>query len=118
MKGRRRNVLAVLVICVLATALLVVTAWGGSPRERRRSRVESQLKNAATAEESYAVDHEGNYTRRLDDLKEVGFDPYPNVSLLIPRAGGRGYCLEGQHEALGAIWHYDSDVGTVERGRC
>ena len=80
--------------------------------------MQSDLKDAATAEETYAVDHEGHYTRVLDELKAVGLQLSRNVSLHIPRAGESHYCLEVQHEAMGQIWHYSSRVGAPERGRC
>jgi hypothetical protein len=109
--------IASLLVCVLASSLVIAQAWGQN-RMTRRDRIRSTLKNAATAEESYATSAGGRYTRVLDDLKEEGFEPSPNVNLLIPRAGESNYCLEAQHEAMGEIWHYSSRVGTPERGRC
>ena len=115
-----RIVIKVVLVGAAIAALLSVMILGpasGSTKEEKRERMQSSLKNAATAEESYRVDAQ-SYTRVLDDLKAEGLDTYRNVRLLIARAGQNHYCIEAQHDALGEIWKYSSRVGRPVEGRC
>ena len=116
MKVRRRRVLVVMagISAMVLSALPVEVA--AATRAEKREEIQSQLKNAATAEESYRTSHE-RYTRVLNDLKAEGFRNVRRVSVLIARAG-EGYCIEAQHTGLGEVWHYGSRVGRPMRGGC
>ena len=116
MKVPRRKVLVLMAgisTMVLGAPPVEVSA---ATRAEKREQIQSQLKNAATAEESYRIDHE-QYTRVLNDLKAEGFRNVRKVSVLIARAG-EGYCIEAQHAGLGEVWHYGSRVGRPLRGGC
>ena len=109
-----RVIVPCLLIAIFGSA---PSALGEVSRQSKLDALQSELKNAATAEESFRTDHD-HYTRRMWSLENnEGFDPRSNVRILIVHAYDE-YCLEGQHDSLGAIWHYDSTVGNPQKGRC
>jgi hypothetical protein len=103
---------------VLGSALLVNTVGvSAQGKANKRDQIQSNLKNAATAEESWRTTS-NSYTKRMADLESEGFSQSKNVRLLIVRAGENGYCLEAQHDGLGEIWKYSSKVGAPRQGQC
>ena len=80
--------------------------------------VQSTLKNAATAEESFAVSHDGRYTGRLPALEREGLRLPPTVDLTITLIGQDGYCLEATSRGLVGSMYYSSAEGTPLPGAC
>ena len=117
MRHSPRRSIGILLLCVVLAAIFVTVNASAATRAEKREQVESQLKNAATAEESYLTTHEA-YTRVLNRLKEEGYRSNPRVAVIIDRAGTRHYCIEAQHAGLGEIWHYSSSEGMPRPGRC
>lgn len=113
--ARRRALVLIAGISLVVLGALSVEV-SAATRAEKRDAIQSQLKNAATAEESYRTGHD-QYTRVLNDLKTEGFRNVRRVSVLIARAG-EGYCIEAQHAGLGEVWHYGSRVGRPVRGGC
>lgn len=82
------------------------------------SQIESRLKNAAIAQESYFVDN-SRYTGSEADLEREGYQPIDGVVITVARADGQSYCLEGTHDQLiNKVWSYDRDVGRPQEGPC
>src|SRR5688572_28398443 len=81
---------------------------------RAKDQVESMLKNAATAQESYATGHGGGYTTDVQDLVGQGLALDPEVTITIVSASELSYCIEGILTDGGSIYSYSSDTGTVE----
>ncbi|MGH2807961.1 MAG: hypothetical protein ACRDKT_11885 [Actinomycetota bacterium] len=77
--------------------------------------IESALKNAATAEESYLTTH-SRYTERIEDLQAEGLLVPPNIQILVQARGGRGYCIMAGTAQV--VLHYDSDTGAPAQGPC
>jgi hypothetical protein len=95
---------------------------GDEPVSRERcdaqlAQVESTLKNAATAEESYATVNEGRYTDQIAALEAEGLQVPPEVVLTV-LASNKQYCIEGSSEELGATLHYSSTEGLPRPGPC
>lgn len=80
--------------------------------------VESALKNAATAEESYATVNDGRYTRDIADLEREGLQVPPNVKLRVVGRARDGYCIEGRARGIDGTMHYSSTTGSPEAGSC
>ena len=80
--------------------------------------VQSTLKNAATAEESFAVSHDGRYTGRLPALEREGLRLPPRVDLSITLIGRDGYCLEATSRGLVGSMYYSSTEGAPLPGAC
>ena len=86
--------------------------------DERVALAQSTLKNAATAEESYATTADGRYTRRIGDLEAEGLAMAPEVQLRVIGPVREGYCLEATVIGLRGRLHYSSDEGTPARGPC
>ena len=85
------------------------------------SRVMTALKNAATAEESFATTTvDGSYTERFSDLEAEGFEKPADLSMNLfgPTVGDAFYCIEAYSEKLRGTLHYSSMVGSPEPGPC
>jgi len=81
--------------------------------------VESALKNAATAEESFATSSGGLYTAEFMELEEEGLQVTENVTIAVVHASDLGYCIEATHARLGIkVWHFTSDGGQPKEGVC
>jgi type IV pilus assembly protein PilA len=67
------------------------------------SQIKSDLHNAATAEEAYALHHDGDYLTAgtADDLSAEGFRGTDGVAIALSApTSGTGYCLTAQAAAL------------------
>src|SRR5919106_6222720 len=111
-----------LLVVILIIAILAAIAIPVFLRQREkgwRSQMQSALKNAATAEESYATANNGTYTAVLADLDAEGFKKNGDVTLAVPTvpAAGTSFCLSATHSRLPAaeVWVYKSDVGEPQQ---
>jgi len=67
------------------------------------SQIKSDLHNAATAEESYALHHDGSYltSGTAADLSDEGFRGTDGVAIALSApTSGSGYCLTASADAL------------------
>jgi len=67
------------------------------------SQIKSDLHNAATAEESYALHHDGSYltSGTAADLSDEGFRGTAGVAIALSApTSGPGYCLTASADAL------------------
>lgn len=103
-----------LLVVILIIAILAAIAIPVFLRQREkgwRSQVESALKNAATAEESYLTTNSA-YTAVEADLAAEGFKKATAVTISITVSTGKGYCIKGNHTDLPATvdyWYYSGD---------
>ena len=87
--------------------------------EEQLAQVESTLKNAATAQESYAtVSKNQEYTESMSDLEAEGLQVPPNVQLTIVTGRDHQYCMEATSQELGGTMHYSSTEGRPRPGPC
>lgn len=115
----------------LIAALLAVSGVGGwLLREATASAsVEIQLDIfdslavAAAAQERYAMENDGRYSRSVDSLRRFGLAVPATIELSVEGVhDSRGtaftsnYCIEAR-SASGELWHYEDNVG-IEKGRC
>jgi type IV pilus assembly protein PilA len=96
-----------LLVVILIIAILAAIAIPVFLRQREkgwRSQVESALKNAATAEESYLTAN-GTYTTSESTLATAeGFKKAADVNIdTITIATGSKYCIQASHDNLGAV---------------
>ena len=121
-KERREDgfTLIELLVVILIIAILAAIAIPVFLRQREKgwvSQIQSALKNAATAEESYLTAN-NSYTAVAADLANEGWKKASSVTLTAATAvnGSVDYCLVATHAELpaGHAWKtasYDSDVG-------
>ena len=82
------------------------------------SRVESGLKNAATAQEAYFVDNM-TYSTSLKQLEiDMGLKVPVGVTVDIADASDSGYCMTATHESLDATNFVDSETLEPAEGDC
>jgi type IV pilus assembly protein PilA len=114
------ELLVVMIIIGILAAIAIPTFL----RQREngwRATVESDLKNAAVAAESFATQNDGSYTgMAAADLTAEGFNQSNDVTVAVTvAADGNSYCLGGTHAQLaGENWNYQSNVGTPQDGAC
>ena len=112
-----------LLVVILIIAILAAIAIPVFLRQREkgwRSQVQSALKNAATAQESWLTANSA-YTLNLADLQSEGFKAAADVTVAVATASGTEYCMNGSHANLNGnapIFHYDSNDGEPLSGTC
>ena len=117
------------------TLTLVFTACGGgddtsddsestesvideAAQARLETEVESALKGAATAEETYFT-VELTYTPSIDELEVQGLNISSDVTLEVPVADASTYCIEATHTDIpDTTFALDSESLDVTEGTC
>ena len=114
-----------LLVVIIIIAILAAIAIPVFLRQREkgwRAQMQSALKNAATAEESYATQNNGGYTAIQANLDDEGYRA--NADVVLSLAGttedATSFCLSATHTQLpvAEVWSYDSDVGEPREQAC
>jgi len=128
--------LLVVIIIIGILAAIAIPVFLNQRKKGWDAAVKSDLKNAATAEETYLTEA-NHYTALIADLQTNGFKYSAGgnystgtallvVSKMYDGAGAvtttataatGGYCLSGT-SASGLVFHYDSTTGGVGSGAC
>ena len=113
-----------LLVVILIIAILAAIAIPVFLNQREKgwvSQMESALKNAATAQESYATgDGDGSYTADLTLLEGEGFR-YADTVTPVPtvNADASEYCVSVTHDNLtGTTYGISTQSTTPEEGTC
>lgn len=113
-----------LLVVIIIIAILAAIAIPVFLRQREkgwRAQMQSALKNAATAEESYATQNNGGYTAVQANLDNEGYKANADVNLTFGTTveDATSFCLEATHDRLGAeTWSYDSNNGEPLQQGC
>ena len=114
-----------LLVVILIIAILAAIAIPVFLRQREkgwRAQVQSALKNAATAEESFATGNNGAYATTEAELDTEGYQANADVTLDMSTiaAGDTEFCIEATHALLDPteVWSYDSNVGEPVQAGC
>jgi type IV pilus assembly protein PilA len=107
-----------LLVVILIIAILAAIAIPVFLKQREKgwgSQVVSSLKDASTAEESYATGQNGSYTGTVGNLTTEGWRASPDVTLTAGVNGtSTAYCLKAvsTHGTFtGSTMYFDSAVG-------
>jgi type IV pilus assembly protein PilA len=114
--------LLVVIIIIGILAAIAIPVFLNQRQKGYDAGVKSDLRNAATAEETYLTD-QGKYTDSVTaDLSSEGFKPSNNTdyttggsatNLTVVSATNVGYCITGK-SASGKTWFYDSGAGGLQ----
>jgi prepilin-type N-terminal cleavage/methylation domain-containing protein len=130
--------LLVVMIIIGILAAIAIPTFLNQRRNGYRSEVKADLKNAATALESAAVDKNGNYTlpnasgvaqaaagdtfAPTNSLSADGveFTGSAGVTTTLDTVGAATYCIEATHSSLDAteIWSFNKTTGTPTMAAC
>jgi type IV pilus assembly protein PilA len=103
-----------LLVVILIIAILAAIAIPVFLRQREkgwRSQMESALKNAATAQESYLTAN-SSYAATTADLGSEGLKTAPDVTIVIDDSSATRYCMKATHSSLtGVTYFYSSNTG-------
>ena len=102
--------LLVVIIIIGILAAIAIPVFLNQRKKGYDAGVKSDLRNAATAEETYLTDY-NVYTNSVTTLA-------PKVStgdtLTIKADGGKGYCITGSNSNSGNTFFYDSQNGGLQ----
>jgi type IV pilus assembly protein PilA len=112
--------LLVVIIIIGILAAIAIPVFLNQRKKGYDAGVKSDLRNAATAEETYLTDYDA-YTGTTDDLATEGFkfstatDYSGTPAITIGVTGGNGsYCMSAD-SASGKTWVYDSSKGGLQK---
>jgi hypothetical protein len=77
------------------------------------TQVEAALSSAASAEAAH-MSTQGSYTT---DVRELGANPPPDVTLTVIRADATQFCIEATHAGLDGTWHV-TNLSAAAEGAC
>jgi type IV pilus assembly protein PilA len=115
-KGFTLIELLVVIIIIGILAAIAIPAFLNQRQKGWAAQVESDLKNAAIAAESYAVDKNGSYEgMTVDLLKTNGYNATDGVTVTVVTPTANNYKLEGKNSKLDAArtFTYDSTTGKI-----
>jgi type IV pilus assembly protein PilA len=105
-----------LLVVILIIAILAAIAIPVFLRQREkgwRSQMESAVKNAATAEESFLTSSTAYTTSTASLVSSEGLKYASDVTLSVTVSGGKAYCIKATHANLAATdnYYYHSGKG-------
>ena len=111
------GVAAALLVIVMILAAIAIPVFLRQREKAWIAQVETVLKNASTAEESYLVSNP-SYTDSVDDLEAEGLTIPAMVDVTIPEATSNAYCIEATHEEMPGVWSLESGSVRPREGPC
>jgi type IV pilus assembly protein PilA len=111
--------LLVVVIIIGILAAIAIPVFLSQRESAWNSAVQSDLRNAATAQETYFTEN-STYAGSQGELENVGFRNSSDVDFSVSSSSSTVYCMDANHTAdPGATeWYFHSDAGAPQEGTC
>ncbi|MHB9112709.1 MAG: type IV pilin protein [Thermoleophilia bacterium] len=110
--------LLVVIIIIAILAAIAIPMYLSQRQKGWDANAQSDLRNAAVAQESYFTDH-SSYTRALLDLDAEGYNKSADITLTPVSGDAAGYCMEAFHTSNAArVWSMSSATGDPQLGAC
>ena len=110
--------LLVVIIIIAILAAIAIPMYLSQRQKGWDANVQSDLRNAAVAQESWFTDH-STYTANVADLKTDGYNQSANIVISVASADASGYCMEAHHTSNAAkVWKMNSNTGDPVVGNC
>jgi type IV pilus assembly protein PilA len=106
--------LLVVIIIIGILAAIAIPVFLNQRKKGYDAQVKADLRNAATAEETYLTGHPAGYSTDQADLTANGWKSSTNDSFVIAIAGARGFCLVGNNSNSDNFYLYDSNAGGLQ----
>jgi type IV pilus assembly protein PilA len=103
--------LLVVIIIIGILAAIAIPVFLNQRKKGYDAQVKSDLRNAATAEETYLTDNPNTYTTLQTDLTTAGWKPSTGDTFMISISAATGYCIVGTNPNSANFWLYDSSNG-------
>ncbi|MAY97047.1 prepilin-type N-terminal cleavage/methylation domain-containing protein [uncultured Nocardioides sp.] len=117
-KGFTLIELLVVVVIIGILAAIAIPVFLNQRQKAVDASIKSDLKSAATNNESYFVDNQA-YAASTADLPDFNSSPNNTIEFVAANATSDGYCIEGTNDdssiAPDSYW-YDSDLGGLVTG--
>jgi len=107
--------LLVVIIIIGILAAIAIPVFLNQRKKGYDAQAKSDLRNAATAEETYLTDNPTGYTDDANGatLAVDGFKRSPTVTINTKANGANGYCSVAKSQS-GNYWVYDSTAGGLQ----
>ena len=109
--------LLVVIIIIGILAAIAIPVFLNQRKKGYDAQAKSDLRNMATAEETYLTDN-NVYTSTVSDLLAAGFKESSTTSAWSAKAvAATSYCLNVTSQST-TVWKYDSNTGAISTGTC
>lgn len=109
--------LLVVVIIIAILAAIAIPMYLSQREKGWEANAQSDLRNAAVAQESYYVNNQSYADAGQEGLLTAeGFNVSADVTFAISVGDPNGYCMTANHNSGGRTFTFDSTVGAPEPG--
>ncbi|MDO9496480.1 MAG: prepilin-type N-terminal cleavage/methylation domain-containing protein [Nocardioides sp.] len=105
--------LLVVVVIIGILAAIAIPVFLNQREKAADAGAKSDLKNAATIQESYLVDNPASYADTAA-LVTAGYKASSSVTLTVVSANDLGYCMTAVSAPSTKAWFYDSGAGGLQ----
>ena len=110
--------LLVVIIIIAILAAIAIPMYLSQRQKGWDANVQSDLRNAAVAQESYFTDN-STYTLVVGNLLAEGYNNSADITLTPITADAAGYCMNASHSSNALrVWHMSSADGDPQVGAC
>jgi len=106
--------LLVVIIIIGILAAIAIPVFLNQRKKGYDAQVKADLRNAATAEETYLTDNPSNYTTDQAQLALAGWKTSSNDTFQVAISAATGYCIVGNNSSSTNAFAYDSGKGGLQ----